>query len=140
VPAPIGDVQLEEAVISTMMGNGEKAGANIQSLSRDDFTCPVRARLYELLREGRDYCELEAVLRAERWQEASVYYITDLFLTGGLPKKEIANGVAELKRLTLVRNLCEGVDSWRERAPFLSYESAVKELGRVIRVAGGGVR
>jgi len=136
-PPPVQDVELEEAIISTMMGNGQGPGAKIHSLTVDDFTCPFRARLYELLKEGRDYVELDRILRIEGWEEGSLSYITSLFLTGGIPKHEIANSVADLKRLRLIRDLCERVDSWRQRAPHLTYERAVKDLGKAIR---GGSR
>lgn len=132
-PPPVQDVELEEHIISTMMGNGEGPGAKIHSLTRDDFTCPFRARLYELLREGRAYVDLEVVLRVEGWEDGSLSYITSLFLTGGIPRHEIANSVADLKRLTLIRELCERVDVWRQKAPHLTFERAVKDLGKAIR-------
>lgn len=133
---PVEDIGLEESILSTMMGDGVDPGARIHSLTRDDFTCPFRARLYELLREGRPYADLEVVMRVEGWQDGALVGITDLFLTGGLPKREITPAVADLKRLTHVRNLCEAVDKWREKAPHLSHELALKTLGQVIRQQG----
>ena len=133
---PVQDAALEEAILSTMMGTGEGDGANIQSLTPEDFTCPFRSRLYELLKEGRPYSDLDTVMRMEGWQDGALVGITDLFLTPGIPRKELAASVAELKRLRLVRELCEEVDLWRARAPHLSYERAVRDLGKAIREAG----
>ena len=45
-------------------------------------------------------------------------------------------GVAELKRLRLIRELCEEVDLWRVKAPHLSYARAILALGQAIREAG----
>jgi len=133
---PVQDAALEEAILSTMMGTGEGDGANIQSLTPEDFTCPFRSRLYELLKEGRPYSDLETVMRMEGWQDGALVGITDLFLTPGIPRKELAASVAELKRLRLVRELCEEVDLWRVRAPHLSHQEALRTLKAGIRRSG----
>ena len=130
---PVEDAALEEALLSTMMGNGEGPGANIQSLTREDFTCPVRARVYELLKEGRPWSDLETVLRVEGWEAGSIQYVYDVFAKPSLPRREIAPSVADLKRLRLIRQLCERVDAWRSKAPHLTYERAIRELGAAIR-------
>jgi hypothetical protein len=125
---PLYDVQLEESVLSTMM-----MGTVVRSPGLEAFTSPARRLLYELLRISTPYPKLEAALRKEGYKEDEIAYVADVFLVPGVPAKGMLEAVNDLKRLALLRRLCGSVDSWRRRAPTLSFDRAVRELGAALR-------
>jgi hypothetical protein len=124
------DVRAEEAVISTMMTGSVK----VHSLPLEAFTCPVRREVYRLLREGVPYENLEGELRREGLADNG--YLADLFLTPCLGHKPLLEAIDDLKRLALLRPLCEAVEGWLKRAPHMPYQKAVLELGKTIRSVG----
>ena len=128
---PLYDVALEEAVLSTMMN-----GTLVKSPGLDAFTSPFRKRLYELLRQSVPYNQIEVRLRAEGYKEDELAYVTDVWLVPAVPEKAMAEAVADLKRLAHLRKLCARVDEWRRRAPILTFDKAVKELGAALRGDG----
>jgi hypothetical protein len=128
---PLANVPLEEAVLSSMI-----SGRPVRSLGPEHFTSNIRAAMYGLLVAGMEYGFLDDALRAQGFDEGERAYVTDCYLTPMLPHQPLVEAVAELKRLALVRTLCEAVDIWRDRAPTLSYERAIKELGQAIRGDG----
>ena len=125
----LADVPSEEAVLSSMLG-----GTKVTSLSLDAFTCPIRRETYRLLRAGVPYENLEAELRRSGLAEDG--YLADLYLTPSLAHKPLVEAIDELKRLTVLRPLCEAVEGWLKRAPHMTYQKAYLDLGRVIRSAG----
>jgi hypothetical protein len=128
---PLEDVALEESVLSSMMD-----GRKVTSLSAEHFTSDLRADVYELLRSGTDYASLDDWLAAKGYDAGERAYLTDIYLTPNLPHAPLIEAVAELKRLAVVRRLCEAVDTWRERAPHMTHDKALRELGKAIRGEG----
>ncbi len=128
---PLYDVALEEAVLSTMMN-----GTLVKSPGLDAFTSPFRQRLYELLRASTPFPDLEPRLRSEGYPEDELAYVTDVWMVPAVPERAMAEAVADLKRLALLRKLCARVDDWRRRAPVLAFDKAVKELGAALRGDG----
>lgn len=128
---PLENVSLEEAVLSSMI-----AGRQVRSLGSEHFTSDIRAAMYALLVSGTEYGFLDDALKAQGFDEGERAYVTDCYLTPMLPHQPLVEAVAELKRLALVRALCGAVDMWRERAPHMAYEAAIRELGQTIRGDG----
>jgi hypothetical protein len=132
---PLEDVELEESVLSSMM-----EGRKVTSLSAEHFTSDLRADIYELLRSGTAYATLDDWLAGKGYDAGERAYLTDVYFTPSLPHAPLIEAVAELKRLALLRRLCEAVDSWRERAPHLAHDKALRELGKAIRGEGAYAR
>lgn len=128
---PFYGAEVEEQVLASMM-----QGRRVESLEAEHFTHPLRALIYLSLRKGVPYEQLESELRSKGVKEEDLAYITDLFFTDDLKHRELLEAVADLKRLAYLRPLCAAVDAWRKRAPHLTYERAVKELGALIRDSG----
>jgi hypothetical protein len=128
---PFYGAELEEQVISSMMG-----GRRVTSLEAHHFTHPTRGLVYLMLKRGVPYEGLEPELRREGVLEEDLAYIVDLFFAPQLPHEALVEAVADLKRLALLRPFCEDVSAWLKRAPHLTYEKAVKELGAIIRASG----
>lgn len=127
----LSDPELEESLLSTMMMmNGPK----VRSLFPEHFTHGLRKRLYELLRDGMAYEDLAPALKLEGIPDEETAYCTDIFLCPSLPRKELPDAVATLKRLEALRRLCAAVDQWRVKAPHLDIEKAVKGLRGVLGV------
>jgi hypothetical protein len=127
---PLIDVRLEEAVLSTMA-----SGVKVESLEAHHFTTKVRQKLYLLMRSGVNYEDLDGEL-ARDGLGRELGYVADLFITPLLPHRPLVEAVAELKRLHLMRRLCEAVDDWRRAAPGLDWPVAIRKLGEVIRLQG----
>lgn len=125
----LSDVRAEEAVLSTMF-----TGAKVTSLPPEAFTCPVRREVYRLLKAGVPYENLEAELRRSGLEDNG--YLADLYLTPMLGHKPLVEAIDDLKRLALLRPLCEAVEGWLKRAPNMPYQKAVLELGKTIRSVG----
>lgn len=125
---PLSGLETEEAVLSSMM-----SGRRVGSLEPEHFTSPIRQVMYRMLRSGVPYDTLEAELRREGFKEEELYYVGDVYLVPMLPHRAMVDAVGELKRLALLRPLVAAVDLWRLKAPHLSFEVAVRELGRAIR-------
>jgi hypothetical protein len=123
------DVRAEEAVLSTMMG-----GVKVTSLPPEAFTCPVRREVYRLLKAGVPYEALEGELRRNGLADNG--YLADLFLTPCLGHRPLVEAIEDLKRLALLRPLCEAVEGWLKRAPHMPYPKAVLDLGATIRSVG----
>ena len=129
----LSDPELEESLLSTMMSPpSDGKPIKVRSLFPEHFTHPLRKRLYELLRDETPYIELAGALRREGIPDLETAYVSDIFLAPTLPRAEVPNAVAELKRLEAVRRLCEAVDHWRSKAPHLEVEKAVKGLRGVL--------
>ncbi len=125
----LSDAELEESLLSTMMD-----GANVRSLFPEHFTHGLRKRLYELLRDGVPYIDLAGALKAEGIADDETAYVSDIFLCPAIPRKEVPEAVANLKRLEALRRLCGAIDEWRVKAPHLEVEKAVKGLRGVLGV------
>jgi hypothetical protein len=125
----LSDPELEESVLSSMMD-----GVKVRSLFPEHFTHGLRKRLYELLRDGVAYVDLAPALKLEGVPDDETAYITDVFQCPAIPRKEMPEAVATLKRLEALRRLCEAVDTWRVKAPHLEVEKAVKGLRGVLGV------
>ena len=119
----LSDPELEESLLSSMMD-----GANVRSLFPEHFTHGLRKRLYELLRDGTPYVDLAATLKLEGILDEETAYVTDIYGCPSIPRKEIPEAVANLKRLEALRRLCESVDHWRRQAPSLRAEVALDRL------------
>lgn len=109
-------------------------GTKVTSLPPEAFTCPIRREVYRLLKAGVPYEGLEAELRREGLEDNG--YLADLYLTPMLGHKPLVEAVEDLKRLALLRPLCEAVEGWLKRAPHMPYQKAVLELGKTIRSVG----
>lgn len=129
----LSDPELEESLLSTMMSPpSDGKPIRVRSLFPEHFTHPLRKRLYELLRDDTPYIELAGALRREGVPNLETAYVSDIFLAPSLPRDEVPNAVAELKRLEAVRRLCGAIDQWRAKAPHLEIEKAVKGLRGVL--------
>jgi hypothetical protein len=128
---PFYGAELEEQVLSSMI-----QGRPVKSLDTHHFTDPTRALVYELLRKGTPYVDLVPGLLGKGLSELDCAYVTDLYFVDSLSHQALLEAVADLKRIALVRSLCLRVDDWRRRAPHLTYEKALKELGQAIRADG----
>ncbi len=126
----LSDVETEESLLSTMMSGQVK----VRSLWPEHFTHGLRKRLYELLRDGVPYVELAGALKAEGIADEDTAYVSDIFLCPAIPRKEVPEAVANLKRLEALRRLCGAIDEWRVKAPHLEVEKAVKGLRGVLAV------
>lgn len=129
---PLEDVALEESVLSSMMDGTRK----VSSLKEEHFTSDLRADIYTALSSGVDYADLDDTLRDKGYDMGERAYVTDIYLTPILPHTPLVEAIAELKRLALLRRLCNAVDAWRERAPHMPHAKALQELGRAIRGEG----
>ncbi len=126
----LSDPELEESLLSTIMDGKIK----IRSLFPEHFTHGLRRRLYELLRDGTPYADLAAALKLEGIPDDETAYVTDVFMAPQLPRAEVPEAVANLKRLESLRRLCGAVDAWRAKAPHLEVEKAVRGLRGVLGV------
>jgi len=124
----LSDPELEESLLSTIMEGSVK----VRSLFPEHFTHGLRRRLYELLRDGTPYVDLAPALKLEGIPDDELAYVTDIYMCPTLPRKEVPEAVANLKRLEALRRLCEAVDVWRVKAPHLEVEKAVKGLRGVL--------
>ncbi len=120
----LSDPELEESLLSTMMGGTIK----VRSLFPEHFTHGLRKRIYELLRDGTEYIDLAPALKLEGIPDDETAYVSDIFLCPAIPRKEVPEAVANLKRLEALRRLCGAIDEWRVKAPHLEVEKAVKGL------------
>jgi hypothetical protein len=120
----LSDPELEEALLSTVMDGKIK----VRSLFPEHFTHGLRRRIYELLRDGVAYVDLAPALRMEGVPDEETAYVTDIYQCPGLPRAEVPEAVANLKRLEALRRLCASVDHWRRQAPMLTAELAVDRL------------
>lgn len=129
---PLSDVILEESVLSSMMD-----GLKVYSLQEHHFTSTLRQRMYAHLREGLTGPELERALREEGFGEDDLAYVTDVYVVPVLHGHNgRIEGIAELKRLHLMRRFCASVDEWRKAAPQMDWGAALKRLGEIIRQQG----
>lgn len=126
----LADIETEESIISTMMDGKVK----VRSLWPEHFTHGLRRRIYELLRDGVPYVDLAPALKAEGIADDETAYVTDLLGCPAIPRKELPEAIANLKRLEALRRLCGAIDEWRVKAPHLEVEKAVKGLRGVLGV------
>lgn len=132
----LSDPELEESLLSAMMGGptGDERPIKVRSLFPEHFTHGLRKRLYELLRDGTPYIDLAPALKLEGIPDEETAYVTDIFIGPSLPREEVPEAVANLKRLEALRRLCGAIDEWRVKAPHLEVEKAVKGLRGVLGV------
>lgn len=128
---PLDTTQLEEQVLSSMIG-----GRRVSSLDPSHFTCPIRALVYSMLRRGVPYVDLAPGLRSKGVDEESLAYVVDLFFVDSLPHEALVEAVADLKRIARLRPFVADVSAWLKRAPYLTWEKAVVELGAIVRESG----
>lgn len=128
---PFYGAELEEQIISSMI-----QGRRVTSLEAHHFTCPIRALVYSMLRRGVPYVDLAPGLRSKGVDEASLAYVTDLFFVDSLPHEALVEAVADLKRIARLRPFVADVSAWLKRAPHLTWEKAVVELGAIVRESG----
>lgn len=118
------DLEAEVTILSAMMW-----GARVESLKPEDFSDKRHRQMYLAIRSGYDYDRLVATVDDDDLR----YYIQDIYYAPACAPRYLREHVENLKRLALVRGLCDRVDRWRRRAPTLTHERAVVELGRALR-------
>ncbi len=131
---PFYGAELEEEVLSSML-----QGRKVTSLEPEHFTHPMRSLLYALLKRGVAYVDLDQALKGQGVPEEERAYVTDVFMVDSLGHEALMEAVADLKRLARLRPFVADVEAWLRKAPHLTYEKAVTELGAIIRQSGSRV-
>lgn len=115
------ELETEQTVLSWMMWHPGK----VQSLSGDEFLRQDHRDLYLSMRSGVPFDDLMRV--------ADPYYVQDLYYRPAVTLDYLKDAIADLKRWHQLRPLLAAVDAWRVRAPLVTYEVALKQLGAVLR-------
>jgi hypothetical protein len=117
------DVQSEDFVLAYMLSNPGR----VASLSPQDFTGRDRPVIYATLRDQHPDSVLD--LLDERLDHPG--YINELRWQPSLRAGSLKECIANLKRLSSLRDLAETVDAWRRRMPTMTAQAAKSELARI---------
>jgi hypothetical protein len=124
---PLYDSNLEDEILASALG-----GVKIRSLPVEAFTSDLRRAIYRLLCQDVRPEAINAHLVALGYDHLDRGKLGALLSLPSLPTQAIKEGVAQLKRLAQMRDICRVVDGWRQMAVTLEPAVAVGMLHKVV--------